>query len=261
MITTPTNEPWVVCPKPNPRAVLRLFCFPYAGGGASAFRTWPEGLPLNVEVYAVQPPGRESRLKEPLFDRLLPLVDALAQALRPYMNMPFAFFGHSLGTLMSFELARKLRRQNAPGPLHLFVAGRCAPQILDPDPPVHELPEPEFVEELRRLNGTPEPVLQHPELMTLLLPTLRADFAINETYVYQDEEPLDCPISAFGGLEDQEVSRDDLAAWRVHTRGNFRLQVFPGGHFFLHTARSLLLQTLSLELVQTLHRLAPVQRL
>ncbi len=255
MITAPIVDLWIVRPKPNPQAFLRLFCFPYAGGGASVFRAWPDDLPAGVEVCSVQLPGRESRLKEPLFTRLPPLVQTLARVLRSYMNMPFAFFGHSVGTLVSFELARELRRQSAPGPLYLFVAGRWAPQIPDPDPPIHQLPEPEFREELRRFNGTPELVLQHNELMSLLLPTLRADFEINETYAYTADEPLDCPIFAFGGLQDVKVSQEGLAAWRAHTRSNFKLRLFPGDHFFLHSARTLVLQALSQDLIQLLHQI------
>jgi medium-chain acyl-[acyl-carrier-protein] hydrolase len=256
-MTTPSIiDPWIVRPKPNPQAHLRLFCFPYAGGGALVFRTWPDDLPPDVEVCAVQLPGRESRLKEPLFTRLSPLVQTLSHVLEPHLDVPFAFFGHSVGTLVSFELARQFRRQNAPGPVHLFVSGRWAPQLPDPYPPIHQLPESEFVEELRRFNGTPELVLQHAELMALLLPILRADFEINETYVYTAGEPLDCPISAYGGLQDARASREGLEGWRVHTRGDFVLRVFPGDHFFLHSARSLVLQTLSRELTQLLRQIA-----
>lgn len=245
---------WVTCPRPNPRAYLRLFCFPYAGGAASAFCTWSDDLPRGVEVCPIQLPGRESRLGEPPFTRLAPLVQALAPAIRPYLDKPFAFFGHSMGATISFELARQLRQQDDPGPVHLFVSGSRAPQIPDPDPPIHHLPEAEFVEELRRFNGTPELVLQNAELMQLFLPLLRADLALHEAYTYTADEPLDCPISAFGGLEDEEVSRDELAAWRDQTRGAFTLRIFPGDHFFLRSARALLLWAVSQDLTQVLGR-------
>ncbi len=146
----------------------------------------------------MQLPGRESRLRDPCFTGLEPLV----QALPPYLDMPYAFFGHSLGALIGFELARALVRESRPGPVHLFVSDHSAPQIQNPDPPIHQLPEPDFIKKLRHLNGTPGEVLQHAELMALLLPVLRADFAINETYVYIPGSLLDCPISAFGGLQD-----------------------------------------------------------
>src|SRR2546421_56050 len=246
MRTTPSiADNWLAHRVPRSQALLRLFCFPYAGGSASIFHSWSDALPSQIEVCPVQLPGRERRLREPPFTRLAPLLQALTQALRPYMNMPFALFGHSMGALISFELARELRRQDNSGPVHLFVSGSRAPQKPDPDPPVHALPEEKFIEKLRRLNGTPEAVVQNPELMMLVLPILRADFALYETYVYLTEEPLNCPISAFGGLQDNRLGRDDLVAWRDQTRMSFSLDMFPGNHFFLHTAQTLLLSVLS----------------
>lgn len=187
---------------------------------------------------------------EPPFTRLEPLIQALAHALLPSLTKPFAFFGHSMGGLVSFELVRILRKEYDLSPVHLFVSGHRAPQVPDPDPPIHALPEAAFLEELRRLNGTPEAVLQNAELMQLLLPTLRADFAVIETYIYAPDPPLDCPITAFGGLQDQEASCDDLEAWREQTNAAFSLQMLRGDHFFLHSAQPLLLQFLSRKLHQ-----------
>jgi medium-chain acyl-[acyl-carrier-protein] hydrolase len=187
---------------------------------------------------------------EPPFTQLEPLIQELTRVLLPYLDKPFAFFGHSMGTLVSFELARILRKEYDLSPVHLFVSGRRAPQVPDPDPPIHTLPEREFLDELRRYNGTPESVLENPELMQLFLPTLRADFAVLETYVYTPEPLLDCPITAFGGLEDWKASCDDLEAWREQTTADFSLQMFPGDHFFVHSVQPLLLQSLS----KTLYR-------
>lgn len=242
-------ERWLAYREVNPRARLRLFCFPYAGGGASAYRGWAAALPADVEVCPVQLPGRESRLREPAFDRPEPLVAALADALQPHIDLPFAFFGHSMGALLSFEITRELRRRGGPLPLHLFLSGRRAPQVAAREEDIHDLPEAEFVAKLRELNGTPEEVLQHSELMRLLVPVLRADFAVNETYVYRPGEPLDMGVSAFGGLGDAEVTRDDLAGWREQTRGAFRLRMLPGDHFFLHSARDLLTESVARDLV------------
>lgn len=255
-MTTMAASSWIARPRPNPRTRLRLLCFPYAGGGASIFRTWSDDLPRDVEVCPVQLPGRESRMRELPFTRLPPLVQALAQALLPYLDIPFAFFGHSMGALISFELARQLRRQYGLSPAHLFVSSHRAPQIPDPHPPIHHLPESMFVEELRRFSGTPELILQNPEIMEVFLPLLRADFSICETYTYSPEDPLECPISAFGGLHDLLASRDDLESWRDQTLGSFTLRMFPGDHFFLHTARAPLLQTVSQGLTQLLSRIA-----
>jgi medium-chain acyl-[acyl-carrier-protein] hydrolase len=241
-------DSWIARRRPNPQARLRLFCFPYAGTGASIFRTWPDDLPADVEVCAVQFPGRGTRLMEAPFTRLSPLVQALAQALAPLLDKPFAFFGHSLGGLVCFELARELRRQSGVQPVRLFVSAARAPQIPPRHRPVHALPEREFLEELRRLNGTSGEVLENAEIMQIMLPLLRADFAVFETYAYSPEPPLNCGISSFGGLQDHRVVREDLDAWRDQTSASFSLRMFPGDHFFLNATQPLLLQVLSQEL-------------
>jgi medium-chain acyl-[acyl-carrier-protein] hydrolase len=240
MTTATAFDSWIAFRKPNPQARLRLFCFPYAGTGASIFRTWSDGLPADVEVCPVQFPGRGTRLLETPFTQLLPLIEALAQALVPLMDKPFAFFGHSLGALVGFELARQLRRQSGVQPVRLFISADLAPQIPHRDRPLHALPEGELLAELRRLNGIPGKVLEEAELMQMILPILRADFAVYETYVYSAEPPLNCPISTFGGLQDQRVSRGDLEAWRDQTNGSFSVRMFPGDHFFLNTTQPLL---------------------
>jgi len=237
---------WLSFRKPGAEARLRLFCFPYAGAGALIFRAWSDGLPADVEVCPVQLPGRGTRLMERPFTQLSPLVEALAQALVPLLDKPFAFFGHSLGALVSFELARRIRRQYGVHPVRLFVSAGRAPQIPHRTRPIHTLPDKDLLVELRRLNGMPSELLDHEELMEIMLPVLRADFAVYETYVYLTEPPLDCPISAFGGLQDLRVKDSDLEAWRAQTSASFSLRMFPGDHFFLK--QPLLLQTLSQEL-------------
>ncbi|MBE9215231.1 thioesterase [Plectonema cf. radiosum LEGE 06105] len=241
----------MICPKPNPNAKLRLFCFHHAGGGTLSFRNWSEELFPIVEVYLIQLPGRERRLTEPAFTRLKPLIKELKIAILPYLNQPFAFFGYSMGSLVAFELTRCLRRDYQLYPQHLFVCAYRAPQLPKTKPPIHDLPDAEFLEELRSLNGTPEEILTNKELMTLLLPTLRADFAVIETYDYYDEPPLNCPITAFGGLEDTEANREDMAAWSSQANSNFNLHILPGNHFFLNSARSQLLQLLYTECAQS----------
>jgi medium-chain acyl-[acyl-carrier-protein] hydrolase len=189
---------------------------------------------------------------DPPFVRLEVLVQALAEALTPHLDIPFACFGHSMGTLISFELARELRRQERRGPVCLFVSGHRAPHLPDPNPPIHHLSDVLFIRELRRLKGTPEEVLEHVELRQLLLPVLRADFALCETYTYSVEGPLDCPIAVFGGLQDERVSRPELVAWREHTRVAYTLRMFPGDHFYLHGGRSSLLDAISHDLMERL---------
>ena len=244
--TAAAFDPWISFRKPDPETRLRLFCFPYAGAGALIFRTWSDRLPADVEVCPVQLPGRGTRLMERPFTHLPPLIQALAQALLPLLDKPFAFFGHSLGALVAFELARQFRRQYGVQPVRLFVSADRAPQIPRRDRPIHALPEREFLAELRRLDGTPELVLEEAELMQIMLPVVRADFAVYETYAYSSEPPLDCLISGFGGLQDHRVSRSDLEAWRDQSSISFSLRMFPGDHFFLN--QPLLLQVLSQEL-------------
>jgi medium-chain acyl-[acyl-carrier-protein] hydrolase len=164
------------------------------------------------------------------------------------MDKPFVFFGHSMGALISFELARQLRRDYGKQPIQLFVSGRRAPQLRDRDLPTNTLPESDFVAELRRLNGTPAEVLENGELLQFMLPILRADFAINETYEYLPERPFSFPITACGGLHDDEVSRNDLEGWKEQTDASFVLRMFPGDHFFLNAYQPLFLRALSYDL-------------
>jgi medium-chain acyl-[acyl-carrier-protein] hydrolase len=235
------TNPWIACPQPNPDAKLRLFCLPFAGGGTLSFRAWSADLP-HVELCPIQLPGRERRLTEAPYNRIEPLIQALTEAILPALDRPYALFGHSMGGLIAFELVRSLRRSHQPQPSHLFVSGCRPPQVPDVNPPIHALPDAEFVQQLRRYNGTPEAVLTHPELMALLLPTLRADFAIVENYVYSPEPPLNCPITLFGGLQDTIVAPQSLPSWQVQTAVDFSQHFLPGDHFFLHSNRSLLLQ-------------------
>ncbi len=252
---TAKANPWMICSTPQPQARLRLFCFPYAGGGASVYRTWSDVCPPEIELWRIQLPGREPRLSESLFTRLTPLVQTLAPILRPHLHKPFVFFGHSMGALVAFELARRLRRHDRLSPLHLFVSAHRAPQLPDPDPLTYPLSTPAFIETLRRLQGTPEAILHNAELMELMLPVVRADFELCETYTYTTAAPLPCPISAFGGFQDEKVSRDELAEWRAQTQSAFILRMFPGNHFFLHSNQALLWRVLFRELEPRLQQM------
>jgi medium-chain acyl-[acyl-carrier-protein] hydrolase len=244
------NHQWFRYWQRKPRSSLRLFCFPYAGGGASIFHTWSASLPAEIEVCPVQLPGRENRILEQPFSRIEALIHPLVQALLPYLDMPYAFFGHSMGALLSFELAHYLQRtgQGEPGPAHLFVSAFRAPHLSDPSLPIHHLPESAFIEELRRLEGTPEEVLQNKEFLHLLIPLLRADFTLCETYAYRQDVQLKCPITVFGGLQDVEVSREMLTAWGQHTSQACKQHYFAGSHFFLRAAQQSLLQIIMQDL-------------
>jgi surfactin synthase thioesterase subunit/glycosyltransferase involved in cell wall biosynthesis len=219
---------------------LRLFCFPHAGGGAAAFKTWAERLPRAVAVAPMRPPPRRNNMAA--------VVAALGDSIQPYLDQPFAFFGHSMGAAVAFELARLLRRRNQPAPRMLVASGARAPQYRRGHVPPPEPSETEFVEALRRLQGTPREVLDNPNLMQLILPALREDAAIYRHYVYAEEPPLDCPIRAYGGAEDPNVSRAHLEAWAQQTTAAFAVRVFPGGHFYLQTHRQEFLAALARDL-------------
>jgi medium-chain acyl-[acyl-carrier-protein] hydrolase len=222
----------------NPQARLRLFCFPNAGGGIAALYSWFRRLPPEIQLCPVQLPGRENRRAEAPFTRIGTLVNALADVMPPEMDRPFAFLGHSLGTLVAFELARELRSRGRPGPLRLIVSARRAPQVSDPSPHIHQLSDAHFLAALRGHHGAmPDAILADPELLKIFLPALRADMEMLETYIHTPEAPLACPISAFGGLDDPTVTRADLAAWQDCTSSAFVLRMFPGGHFFPRTVR------------------------
>ena len=248
MTMKPASTPWFNCQQTGAAPAVRLFCFPYAGGGAAIYRGWGGILPTQVAVHAALLPGRENRMREPAITDLGALVRALAEALETSLDRPFAFFGHSMGALICFELARNLRERGGPQPVHLFVSARRAPQLTNTQRITHDLPEPEFVEELRRLQGTPSEVLAHPELMQLLSPLLRADFAVTETYAYAPGPPLNCPISAFGGLQDEETKREELEGWKEQTTERFKLRMMPGNHFFLNDSREPLFRSIAEDL-------------
>jgi medium-chain acyl-[acyl-carrier-protein] hydrolase len=246
MIARPlASNPAILCPRPNPAAAVRLFCFPHAGGGASAFRRWPAGLPPEVELCAVQLPGHETRRDEPLMTTLAALMPALARDLFPFLDRPYAFFGHSMGALIAFELARHLRRHGARAPARLLLSAYRAPHLAAPHPPMHALPDAQFLRAISRLHGVPAEVQADAELMRQLLPVVRADVTVCETHAYGAEAPLACPISVFGGLDDPTATPGMLAAWRVHTRAGCAVRMLPGDHFFLQSGHQPLLRAIA----------------
>jgi medium-chain acyl-[acyl-carrier-protein] hydrolase len=245
MTPVPAN-PWLTILRPNRSAKIRLICIPYAGGGPQMFRNWPALLPV-AEVVAVNLPGRGRRIGEPPFTSLVPLARALSRALGSLCGSPFAFFGHSMGALIAYETARQLRRDYGIRPVHLFVSGAFAPHLPDPNP-LHGLSDKEFLEEVRKLGGMPEEVLASTELMELLLPTLRADFTVAETYTCGLEEPLSCPITAFGGTDDPLATPAEVSCWPLHTDGRSQIHMYRGGHFFLESALPQIVDVLALEL-------------
>ncbi|MCC5600905.1 type I polyketide synthase [Nostoc favosum] len=250
---------WIVCHTPNPDAQLRLFCFPYNGGNSSVFRSWLDELPSDIEVCAIQIPGQVNRPNEQPFHQLASLTQNLAQVLLPYLDKPIAFYGHSLGALISFELARLLRQEYDIVPYHLFVGAFHAPQLPDPFPSLthislDKLSDPTFLETLGYTTDTWTSFLKDGEFMRSLLPVLKTGNQLHKTYTYSQDEPLDCPISVFGGLQDKLVNQNLLEAWREQTRSAFKLHMLNGNHLFLHSDQKQLLQAISQELMSILRK-------
>jgi surfactin synthase thioesterase subunit len=239
---------WLLTPVHGDQGSLRLFCFPHAGGGASAYWPWIGALGSRVEVAPVQLPGRETRRTAPPFCNWNELVEGLIQGLAVFFEPPFAFFGHSFGAFVAFEVARELAGRGVPTTECLLVSAARAPQLRDPDLSIGRLPDADFIDRLRRLNGIPEQVLETKELLEIFLPTIRGDLALLDEYRYRDDPPLTCPIVAFGGVDDKKVSRQDLEAWAKQTSNRFTTRCFPGGHFFLTTARDSLLRAIQEQL-------------
>jgi len=245
------SNPWVTLFANPPKAAVRLFCFPYAGAGASAFFRWSRDLAPPIAVHAIQLPGREGRLAEPLISDAGQMVREILAAIEPLLDRPYAFFGHSMGTVLAFEVARQLRSNP---PLRLFVAGREAPHIEHGGTPLHRLPDAEFLAEtVRRYDGIPPAILAEPDLVSLFTPILRADLTAIETYRYVDGPKLSCGITALHGKEDRGRP-EEMRAWSAHTEGQFEYGEIPGGHFFIQTAREQVLDVIRQALLPPLER-------
>ncbi|MFI8288390.1 thioesterase II family protein [Streptomyces sp. NPDC085614] len=214
-------------------APVRLVCFPHAGGAASYYHRMARKLSGEAEVLAVQYPGRQDRRREPCVDDLAELADLVLAEIRPWTDRPLAFFGHSMGALLSFEVARRLERDG--GTLTaLFVSGRRAPRLTRPGE-VRPRSDDELVAAVRKLNEAELPLLDEPAVRDFVLPPLRGDYRAVEAYRYAPGPPLACPVVMLTGDQDPQVTWDEAQAWREHTNGAFDLRSFPGGHFYLDT--------------------------
>ena len=223
---------WVISIMPKGEIRTRVFCFPYAGAGVSLFRPWAASLPAGLELCAVQLPGREDRMAETPYRHLSTLIPRAVAELSPYLDRPFALFGHSVGALLAYELARELCAAGRT-PVHLFVSGQRAPHLPSRTPPRHELPAVEFAAALARLDGTAEEVLRDADFMAAIAPLLRADFSLEETYAHAPGEPLEIPVTVFGAADDEEANLDELKAWQLHSRRVCEVRLFHGNHFYL----------------------------
>ncbi len=243
-----TQESWL-CALGPARGRVRLVCFPYAGGSPSVFHGWRQTLPEEVSLYGVHLPGRSRRIVEKPVETVEEMVDATVQALNPHLSAPLVFFGHSMGAVLAFEVARMLRRRAGIEPAHLILAGYVAPQLPRTNVVRRDLSDSALKDKLRELGGTPPEILDDPRMMDMLLPSLRADFNAIGAYQFRPEPPLSCPITTIAGDADTHCSPAEIEQWRVQTRGEFTTHVLHGGHFFIQSAAAPL-QEIIAEIVQ-----------
>lgn len=240
------NSSWLISHKRSANSKFRLFCFHYAGGSASFCNNWAKQLPREIEVIAIQLPGREQRFAEPCYTRMPPLIEALLQEIGAYLDKPYFFFGHSMGAIISYELACEIQRQGKNSPSIFMPSGRQAPQFPEKSSPIHDLPDDEFCIEFlnRHYSNELNSVLESQELRELFIPQLRADFELADTYIFDpsNSSKFGCPIIAF----DCEIGRDcieeqELSGWGMHTTNYFRSYRLPGNHFFIESEEERLL--------------------
>ncbi len=238
----------------KPKAKIRLFCFHHAGGGASVFKPWLRHFPQEIEICPVLLPGRETRIKETPYISMERLLNRLAYEIEPFLDKPCAFFGHSMGSTISYELTRCLLKWEKPTPVKLFLSGRRAPHMPSPKPKISELPHDEFLEELREQNGTPEEVFESEELLEFVIPILRTDYRLLEHHEHIPGPPIDIPITAFGGSDDRDVPIETIRGWEKYTSSHFDFEIFPGGHFYIKSPQSKLVPRIGRDLLNLINK-------
>lgn len=224
---------WYLIPKPCANPVMRLICFPYAGGSASSYLNWSSWLPSEIELVAIQPPGRTTRISETPFCNLRELVAELVKSFSVVTTAPFVFFGHSLGARLAFELMVQCEKAGLRLPQHFIASGSRGPQIPLREPSTHSLTDEEFIKELKNLDGAGASIYENSELMELCLPLLRADFKASDTYLFEDSHTFNCRLSTLGGTEDNDVTKADLDSWGKFYSDYINSYLVKGDHFFV----------------------------
>lgn len=241
------STPWLVRQPGGPRR-FRLYCFHHAGGNGLNFRQWQGKLSSAIEVCAIQLPGRGQRMAEQPLSDLFEVVKALAPVIAQQSNLPFAFFGHSMGALLAYELARYCQLHALPTPTALFVSGSPAPQYRKAPRGLHKLDDDALISELAKYDGTPAEVLQHKELMSMILPIVRTDFAMLDAYQHFPAPLLTMPITVLAGKKDQHTTPEQIDGWAKETSNLCRIQWFEGGHFFIHDESDAVLDCVTADL-------------
>ncbi|MFF8830395.1 thioesterase II family protein [Streptomyces sp. NPDC015131] len=244
-MTTSTRRDgaWLRRFHPAPGAPVRLVCFPHAGGSATFYFPVSRALSPSIEVLAVQYPGRQDRRGEPGVGDIGELADRVVEELLTLDATPPALFGHSMGAMVAYEVARRLEREGIELP-HLFVSGRRAPSRTR-EGRVHQLDDDGLIAEIEKLSGTDSRILGDPELLRMILPAIRSDYRAVESYRHVPGRPLRCPVTALTGDEDPQVTLDEARAWSEHTAGDFELKVYEGGHFYLNARAAAVMEAIS----------------
>ncbi|MFS1524197.1 thioesterase II family protein [Microbulbifer sp. 2304DJ12-6] len=243
---------WFTFFERKPDAKLRLFCFPYGGGGLSAFSDWAASMPPGVELAVMELPGRGQRFSEPLMHDMSVIIERMANEFISYIDKPYVFFCHSLGAFLGFELMQALRRRDVSLPKLFMVAGMRAPQF-EVENQLHSLDDDAFLIALDQYNGTPANILANRELMNLYLPIFRADFSLSEKYQYRPSKPFNLPFIFMGGRDDHTVREVESDGWQLHSERPIVQKFFPGDHFFLfNEGKTAVLSTLASSLRQVM---------
>jgi len=253
-----TKNLWCRVLPSSAACTVRLFCIPYAGGGANVFADWHKALPDYVEVCLITLPGREERLRELPYTRMPLMIKALWRGIHELLDMPCVFFGHSMGALIAFELAHYAQQKEIDVPSHLVVGGHRAPHLPSREGPMHALSEESFIDKLREYSGTPELLLTHPDFQKIYMPLLRADFAVCETYQYQSRGALNCPITVLSGNADPDTNAFEVASWKDHTVSTLKQKEFKGNHFFIHDSHKQVLSSVEKCIKSVVKQTGPV---
>ncbi|MPQ34068.1 thioesterase [Clostridium estertheticum] len=228
------SSSWFCIPKPNPNAKIRLFCFPYAGGMPEIYYSWLNELSNQIELVVIKYPGHVPGSSETLYTNLTTLSKELAQILSRNTDKKYAFFGHSMGALISFELATQLNIIGAKAPEYLFLAAKNPPDIPVEQPPIYEMTMEEIIQLARSYNALPEEVLGNHELLKLIIPILKADFEMIEKWsINEDFKPLNTPMCVFSGINDSLGLPKNMAEWQKYTKSEFKMIKVPEQHYFI----------------------------
>ncbi|MFZ1289610.1 MAG: thioesterase domain-containing protein [Melioribacteraceae bacterium] len=234
---------WILRPKIRGNAKLRLFCFPYAGSSALVtYKFLVDSLPQEIEVCLVEFPGRGTRIAENLISDTNIVVNQIFEALKEFMDLPYIFFGHSMGALISYELAFTIESNLYPTPKKLYLSAHNAPNIKRNGKLMHQLNKDEFLSELIRMDGINKEILEHEELMELVLPIIRSDYQLCETYKFSERANLNIPFHVFGAQDDYDVQPDNLILWNDLTKADFKMDIFEGDHFYIIKQKDIFLQ-------------------